>query len=80
MIGAKLLHHIECRCSSIFPYDSEKFSGSFVYMFGDFKQLPPVKDTALYSDEFFNDDSLKGSLIFDSFENVIDFVGYVSTK
>ena len=72
MIGARLLHHIESRCSSIFPNASDEFGGLFVYMFGDFRQLPPVKDTALYSDEFFNDDSLKGSLIFDSFEHVIE--------
>ena len=45
---------------------------TLVYMFGNFRQLPLVKYTALYSDEFFNDDLLKGSLIFDLFEHVTE--------
>ena len=32
MVGARLLHHIECRCSPIFPNDSEKFGGLLVYI------------------------------------------------
>ena len=43
-------------------------------MFGDFRQLSPIKDTALYSDEFFNNDSLNGCLIFDSFKYVHEFL------
>ena len=62
VIGTRLLHYIERRCFSIFPNDSEKFGSLFMY-----------NDTVLYSDEFFNDDSLKGSLIYDSYEHVIEF-------
>ena len=33
MIGARLLHYIESRCSLIFPNDSEKFNGILEYIF-----------------------------------------------
>ena len=64
MIGARILLHIESRCSSIFPNNTEHFDCLFVYMFEDFRQLPPVKVTVLYSNVFPNDDALKGSLMF----------------
>ena len=72
MIGARILHYIESRCSSIFPNNKEHFDGIFVYIFGGFRRLPLVKDTALYSNVFPNDEALKGSLIFQSFEQVIE--------
>ena len=71
MIRTRMLHQIESRCSDTFSESKENFGGLFVYMFGDFRELPPVKVTALYSDQFFEETSSKGELIFDSFERVI---------
>ena len=52
MVGARLLHLIDRRCRDIFPNIAESFAGLHVYMFGDFRQLPPVKDAPLYNDHF----------------------------
>ena len=41
-------------------------------MFGDFRQLPPVRDKALYDNTFFDEASSKGALIFESFQHVIE--------
>ena len=41
-------------------------------MFGDFRQLPPVKGKALYDTTFFDEASSKGALIFESFQHVIE--------
>ena len=78
MIAARRLHYIKFRYSSIFPNNMENFGGIFVYMFGDFRQLLPVKSTALYSNVFPNNDALKGSLIFQPFEHVTELsVAYI---
>ena len=49
MIGLRMLHKIETRCREGKGSD-EPFGGLFVYFFGDLRQLPPVKDLALYSE------------------------------
>ena len=72
MIGARMLHNVEKRCSCIFPNNTEDFGGLFVHMFGDFRQLPPVKDKALYDAIIFDEASSKGALIFESFQYVIE--------
>ena len=78
MIGKRILHHIEGRCFFIFSNNKEQFSGIFVYMFGDFRQLPLVNNRALYSNVFSNNNALKGSLIYESFEHVIELsVAYI---
>ena len=59
MIEAGILSNIEKRCSCIFPNKTEDFGGLFVYMFGDFKQLPPVRDKAFYDNTFFDEASSK---------------------
>ncbi|XP_074596306.1 ATP-dependent DNA helicase Pif1-like [Brevipalpus obovatus] len=49
MIGAKLLGKIDKRCREMHPAnDDEFFGGLHVYLFGDYRQLPPVKDAAVY--------------------------------
>ena len=47
MVGVKLLHLIDRRCQDMFPTVDESFGGLHVYMFGDFRKLPPVKDAPL---------------------------------
>ena len=41
-------------------------------MFGDFRKLPPVRDAALYNDHFNDAMSSEGSLIFQTFEKVVE--------
>ena len=72
MISARMLHHIKSQCSSIFANNKKEFGSIFVYMFGDFRQLPPVTNTELYRNEIFNDDAWKGSLILKLFEHVTE--------
>ncbi|KAE8745529.1 hypothetical protein FOCC_FOCC007792 [Frankliniella occidentalis] len=49
---------------------SDIFGGLFVYFFGDIHQLPPVKDTPLYSAKIATDEPLKqhGKFVWDSVE------------
>lgn len=48
MIGANRLWQLNCRLRELQPDKDEPFGGIFIYFFGDFRQLPPVKDTPLY--------------------------------
>ena len=50
MIGLRLMGMLEQRCQELFPSINEPFGGLYVYLFGDFRQLPPVRDLPLYSD------------------------------
>ena len=66
--GTRLLHHVEKKCTEIFPNKEKKFGGICVYLFGDYWQLPPVLDTPAYADRFFDDASSEGAVVFKSFE------------
>ena len=44
------MHKIETRCREGKGNSDEPFGGLFVYIFGDLRQLPPVKDVAIYSE------------------------------
>jgi len=49
MIGLRLFAKIDFRLRQIFPQNNNRpFGGVFVVLFGDFGQLPPVGDRALY--------------------------------
>jgi ATP-dependent DNA helicase PIF1 len=48
MLGRAMLGMIDSRLRSIFPDQPLPFGGLSVLLFGDFGQLPPVGDTALY--------------------------------
>ena len=52
MVGAKLLHLIDRRCRDMFPTVDESCGGLLVYIFGDFRQCPPVKNAPLYNKIF----------------------------
>ena len=55
VVGRRLLKYAEERCSEIFPNNEQKFGGINVYLFGDYRQLPPVLDIPVYADRFFDD-------------------------
>lgn len=49
MIGCRMLHMINIRCKEATGNYDEDFGGLFTLLFGDIKQLPPVKDSPIYS-------------------------------
>ena len=60
MVGARLLHQTEKRCRDIFSNVEKDFGGLHVYMLGDFRQLPLVKNIPLYDNKF--TDSMASSI------------------
>ncbi|XP_076397905.1 ATP-dependent DNA helicase PIF1-like [Megachile rotundata] len=77
MVGASLLAVIEKRCREISPESYQRnnldennipfFGDLIVYLFGDYRQLPPVMDTPVYAKTFRTALALDGKLAFDSF-------------
>lgn len=49
MIGLRLLNKIHVRLCEARGDFSEPFGGYFIYLFGDLRQLPPVRDLPIYS-------------------------------
>ena len=72
MVGMKLLHLIDRRCRDIFPNIDESFAGIHAYMFGDFRQLPPVKDFPLYSKDLVDPWAVNVSLVFQTLQKVVE--------
>lgn len=48
MIGMRFLHKIHDRLCEAKGSAVEPFGGYFIYLFGDLRQLPPVRDIAIY--------------------------------
>lgn len=48
MVGLRLLRKIHLRLCEAKGSSDELFGGFFIYLFGGLRQLPPVKDTAIY--------------------------------
>lgn len=73
MIGVRLLAMIEKRCRELRTEIDEPFGGIHVFLFGDFKQLPPVGECALYNENVGkNDFSVAGSLIIRNFQSYLE--------
>lgn len=72
MIGAKRLYQLHCRLQEINPKSVEPFGGIFIYFFGDFRQLPPVKDVPLYLTSSSQPNAMKGLKIFQDIKNRIE--------
>ena len=58
MIVLMLMGMLEKPCQELFQSINELFNGLYVYLFGDFHQLPPVRDLPLYSDTFTDESSI----------------------
>uniref|UniRef100_A0ABD2VSF2 DUF6570 domain-containing protein n=1 Tax=Trichogramma kaykai TaxID=54128 RepID=A0ABD2VSF2_9HYME len=72
MIGAKTLGEIESRCHELFPSRDDSFAGLYVFMFGEYKQLSPVKDVELYNNSVSDAMATKGAIVFQSFQLFIE--------
>lgn len=70
MIGARMLHKINQRCMEVKNNSTEPFGGLFVWFFGDVRQLPPVKDVAIYSTAR-DEESAHGMLAFGSIQRYV---------
>ena len=67
LIGTRLLYLIKKR-SEIFPTNTTPFGGILIYLFGDYRQLPPIMDLPVYDDRFYDTAASIGAVIFNSFE------------
>ena len=70
LIGLRTLYQIESRCREIFANEiDEPFGGIIIYLFGDYNQLTPVGDTAIFSSKKFTDKmQSQGELVFKQFQ------------
>jgi ATP-dependent DNA helicase PIF1 len=71
MVGAELFRFIEMRCREATCVQA-LFGGLMVYLFGDFRQLPPVAVVSLYSSGVSSPLELQGQLLFDGFDRFIE--------
>jgi ATP-dependent DNA helicase PIF1 len=72
MIGAEMFRLIEMRCREATCVSDLPFGGFMVYLFGDIRQLPPVRVKALFSSGVFNPLALQGQMLFDGFDRFIE--------
>lgn len=72
MVGANTLYQLQKRLSDLRPGISEPFGGLFIYMFGDFRQLPPVLDTPLYEESSHTESGTLGLACFKQFQSFIE--------
>ena len=70
MIGLRLLHKIHQRLAEAKGNTNEEFGGFFIYFFGDIRQLPPVKKTAIYMQPS-DDNSYMGARLVQSIQKKV---------
>lgn len=73
MVGGKMLSLIDKRLRQATGREDKLFGGINMLLVGDTKQLPPVKDIALWSRKYdgMNDSAKEGVVIFKQFDKVI---------
>jgi energy-coupling factor transporter ATP-binding protein EcfA2 len=67
MIGLKSLMQIDSRCKQAKKNKEEYFGGMYIYLLGDIKQLPAIRESALYKQEIFSKE-YDGKIIYASFK------------
>ena len=72
LIGSGLFHWIDRRARQAFACADEIFGGASIILVGDFAQLPPVKDKALFDSNTIHPDQTFGHAHFmEQFDSVI---------
>jgi ATP-dependent DNA helicase PIF1 len=74
MVSLSMLHHIHLRlCQAKPEHAGEPFGGVSMIIMGDFAQLPPVGDRALFADDYLKGFQSHGRLLYYAFDKVISF-------
>lgn len=70
MIGLNMLNKIDQRLKEA-KSNNDWMGGMYVYLIGDFRQLPSIKDKALYTKNLdnLNQNSINGKLVYNQFNN-----------
>ncbi|KAK3909624.1 ATP-dependent DNA helicase RRM3 [Frankliniella fusca] len=70
VVGCEMLSIIDRRLRQGKDNPSEPFGGLFVFMFGDINELPPVMDSAPYSDNQSSMERIGGKALYDNIQKV----------
>lgn len=72
MVGSNTLYQLQKRMADLRPNATDPFGGLFIYMFGDFRQLPPVLDTPLYETTSPHECGTLGLACFKQFQSFVE--------
>lgn len=71
MLSSQKHHQIESRLSQLRPNSAEDYGGLCIYFIGDFKQLPPVLEEAVYDSNPKGLDAVHRIELFNKIEKVV---------
>lgn len=71
LVGCSLLRKIDLRCRTATGITNVEFGGMFILLFGDLKQLPPVRDRAFYGTNYNNAYVNEGQNAFNNIDSSI---------